>query len=192
MKTHPSEARRAPKPHSLLLSLGAGAACLAWSHSASADSLFGLAISYSDALDELSAVDGAGVDIYGGPRLDLAPLSLTAELQAGYHKFSGPLEPDAYRLMAGGRVGVGVGALLRPIAFAHLGVGHLRYNLLPAFDRESNTGLAAEAGLGLDVTLLPLIDLGLHGSYSVITGDENEDEIEWLQIGVHASWAFAS
>jgi hypothetical protein len=166
--------------------VGASAAAFAlvmWPSSAAAQTTLGVDLSFNDAVDQSDTDAGAGIDIYFGPRLDLAILTLTTELAGGYHDFAGPFEPTVYRALAGGRLGVGVG--VRASVFAHLGVGHLRYDELIGTDRESHTDFAGDLGLALDFTVLPLVDVGVQGSYNMIAAGGNVDAFEWYQAGAH-------
>jgi hypothetical protein len=82
--------------------------------------------------------------------------------------------------------------VIRPSVFAHVGVGHLRYDVPITGDREGRTNVTGDAGLALDFTLIPLLDLGVHGAYNVLAGGENSDSFSWLQAGVHATFVFDS
>lgn len=168
------------------LLLGASAAALAlvlWPSSAAAQTTLGVDLSFNDAVDQSDTDAGAGIDIYFGPRLDLAILTLTTELAGGFHDFGGPLEPTVYRALAGGRLGVGVG--VRASVFAHLGVGHLRYDELIGTGRDGRTNFAGDLGLALDFTVLPLVDVGVQGSYNMLAAGDNVDAFEWYQAGAH-------
>lgn len=170
---------------------GASVAALAlvtWPRSAAAQTTLGIDLSFNDAVDQSDTDAGAGIDVYFGPRLDLAILQLTTELAGGYHDFGGQLEPTVYRALAGGRLGVGFG--IRPSVFAHLGVGHLRYDEVLGTGREGRTNFAGDLGLALDFTVLPLVDLGIQGSYNLVAGGEDEDAFEWYQAGVHVTFVF--
>ncbi|HTV24052.1 MAG TPA: hypothetical protein VMG12_35415, partial [Polyangiaceae bacterium] len=145
----------------------------------------GVDLNFNDSMVGDEAGSGAGVDVYFGPRLNLAILTLTTELSGGFHDFAGDLDPTVYRGMAGGRLGVGV--IIRPSVFAHIGVGHLRFDD-PFGDRDSRTNLAGDLGAALDFTILPLVDLGIQGSYNVIAGDDSNDAFEWLQAGAHITF----
>jgi opacity protein-like surface antigen len=159
---------------------------IAWPRSAAAETVVGVDLNFNDAVAGDDARSGAGVDVYFGPRLDLAILTLTTELSAGFHDFGGPFDPTVYRGMAGGRLGVGV--IIRPSVFAHVGVGHLRFDDPIDDGRDSRTNLAGDVGAALDFTLLPLVDLGVQGSYNVLAGNDRYDSFEWLQAGVHITF----
>jgi hypothetical protein len=162
----------------------AAGAVVAWPRTAAADTVFGVDLNFNDGISGNDATAGAGVDLYFGPRLDLAILTLTTELSGGFHDFGGELDPAVYRLMAGGRLGIG--AIIRPSIFAHLGVGHLRFDEPVGDGRDGRTDLAGDLGAALDFTILPLVDLGVQASYNVVTG--GEEPFEWLQAGVHVTF----
>jgi hypothetical protein len=113
-------------------------------------------------------------------------LTLTTELSGGFHDFSGELDPTVYRGLAGGRLGVGV--IIRPSVFAHIGVGHLRYDDPFGDGRDGRTNLAGDLGAALDFTILPLVDLGVQASYNTVAGDDDNDAFEWLQAGAHITF----
>lgn len=168
-----------------LAAAAAAATVVAWPETAAAETVVGVDLNFNDSMVGEDAGNGAGVDVYFGPRLNLAILTLTTELSGGFHDFAGELDPTVYRGMAGGRLGVGV--IIRPSVFAHIGVGHLRFD--DAFgDRDGRTNLAGDLGAALDFTILPLVDLGVQGSYNVVAGDDNNDAFEWLQAGVHITF----
>jgi len=166
--------------------------CLSWSGSAAAANTLGVDLSYNDAVNESATNGGAGVDVYFGPRMDLGLVALTTELDAGFHDFGGGLEPTVYRGMAGGRLALG--AVIRPSVFAHIGVGHLRWNDFPGSDvRDSRTNFATDLGAALDFTVMPLVDLGVQLSYNVVAaGGANEPAFNWMQAGAHVIFVFGS
>jgi hypothetical protein len=159
-----------------------------WSGDADAENTLGVAVDYTDGLDEPATDPGGGVEVYFGPRMDLTLLTLTTELSGGFHDLGGDFNPAIYRLVAGGKLGIG--AIIRPSVFAHVGVGHLRYDLPFTGERDGRTNLALDAGVALDLTVIPLIDLGVHASYNILAGDDDNDSFEWLQAGVHATFVF--
>jgi hypothetical protein len=172
-----------------LLALAAGV--VLWPRTASAETAIGVEFNVNDASNEDEARDpGAGVDVTFGPRLDLKLLVLTTEISAGIHDFGGALDPTVYRVLAGGRLGLGF--ILRPSIFAHLGVGHVREDELFGTGREGRTNLAGDLGIALDFTLLPVIDIGVQGSYNAVAGGDDNDAFEWLQGGVHITFVLDS
>jgi len=166
--------------------VAAGATLSAFPRSAAAETTLGVDLAYNDTMREGTPETGAGIDLYVGPRMDLAILTLTTELMAGYHDFGGDFNPSVYRLLAGGRLGIG--AVIRPNVFAHLGVGHLRYDDLLNLERDGRTNLAGDIGVGLDFTLLPVVDIGIQASYNAIAGNSTYDPFEWWQGGVHVTF----
>ena len=186
--THPIHRARSSSWASPLCLAAATAALtlVAWPETARADTVVGVGLNFNDSMVGDDAGNGAGVDVFFGPRLDLAILTLTTELSGGFHDFSGELDPTVYRGLAGGRLGVGV--IIRPSVFAHIGVGHLRYDDPFGDGRDGRTNLAGDLGAALDFTILPLVDLGVQASYNVVAGDDDNDAFEWLQAGAHITF----
>jgi hypothetical protein len=181
----PSPSRRRIPPLGAALA-AASFALIALPGSAAAETVVGVDLNFNDSVIGDEATNGAGVDVFFGPRLDLAILTLTTEISGGFHDFGGDLDPTVYRAMAGGSVGIGV--IIRPSVFAHIGVGHLRFDDPFSQDRAGRTNLTADLGAALDFTILPLVDLGIHGSYNVLAGDDDNDPFEWLQAGAHITF----
>jgi hypothetical protein len=178
----------------LVAGAGAMLAGVCWSGSAAAANTLGIDLSFNDSTRDsrYGSDTGAGVDIFFGPRMDLGLVALTTELDAGFHDFGGPADPTVYRGMAGGRLAIG--AVIRPSVFAHIGVGNLRWNVLPGLsdERDSRTNLATDLGAALDFTLLPLVDLGLQLSYNSIRGGADTPAFDWAQVGAHVIFVFGS
>ena len=133
---------------------------------------------------EFDDVDfGPAFAIRLGWQLHLPLITLTPE--AGFHYASFTDGPKVYRGIIGGRVGIG--ELLRFGVFAHLGIARQTWTV--ATVDSSHTGLTLDAGLFLDLTIIPLIDIGVHMNYGRIGANEedNVDANQWLGFGVHAA-----
>lgn len=176
----------------LVASVGALLAGVCWSGSAAASNTLGIDLAFSDSVRDsrYGTPAGAGIDVFFGPRMDLGLVALTTELDGGFHDFGGAADPTVYRGMAGGRLAIG--AIIRPSVFAHIGVGHLRWNELPGISdvRDSRTNLATNVGAALDFTLLPLVDLGLQLSYNSIKGGADTPAFDWAEAGAHVIFVF--
>jgi hypothetical protein len=121
---------------------------------------------------------GFGGAVRFGREYDVVLLSLTPEFMANLNQFSGPGSPTEFAGMAGGRATIG--KIIEPGVFAHVGVGHVS-------QPDSLTGLGFDLGLTVDLTLIPAVDLGVHGAYdSVGWGDETFD---WYRLGAHLAFA---
>ncbi len=155
---------------------------LSWSEPAKAQNTLGVDVSFNDTLGD-EGDNGAGVDLYFGPRMDLGLLALTTELSAGFHDFGGGIDPSVYRGMAGGRLGLFT--IIRPSIFAHIGVGHLTWDEGPGDDRDSRTNIATDVGAALDLTVLPMMDVGVQLSYNTIAGNSSNPAFDWTQFGAH-------
>ena len=182
------ENRRGLAPYASACAIALGAVTLAWSENAAAENTLGVAVDFADGVDQSGTASGAGAEVYFGPRMNLVLIDLTTELNGGFHTFGGDFDPAMYKLTAGGRFAIDL--VIRPSVFAHIGVGHLRYNDLLTGDREGRTNLAGDLGVALDLSLIPHIDFGLHGSYNVLAGGANSDAFKWYQAGAHVTFAF--
>jgi hypothetical protein len=133
---------------------------------------------FGRALDEPGRADGFGGALRIGQELDLFLVSLTPELGGSYHAFNGTADSRIYAGFLGGRLAFG--KIVEPSIFGHVGVGRLE-------GAEAHTAPLMDAGLALDLTILPLIDLGLHAGYNVMLPTENDSALKWLNFGVHAA-----
>src|SRR5262245_52530966 len=61
--------------------------------SAAGETVVGVDLNFNDSVIGDEATNGAGVDVFFGPRLNLAILTLTTEISAGFHDFGGDLDP---------------------------------------------------------------------------------------------------
>ena len=133
---------------------------------------------YNDALDAPASNAGGGGALRLGQEFDALLISLTPELGGSYHGFGGNDRTKLYSGFLGGRLAVG--KILEPSIFGHLGVGHLQ-------GIETRTAPVMDAGLALDFTLLPLIDLGVHGAYNVMLPRNDGTAFKYLTLGAQAA-----
>ncbi len=124
---------------------------------------------------------GVGVALRLGKRFSIPFVHAALELKGGFDSYGGARDASVYTGLAGARFGIG--EIIRPSAYAHVGIGHVDFgpNVL-----EDDTRAAADVGLALDLTLLPLLDLGVHGEYGALVGAD----FDWLRFGVHAMLVF--
>lgn len=118
---------------------------------------------------------GFGFSARAGYKLGLPLISLTPELKGSFDTVQ---DAKAIRVMAGARLSIG--ALLSPNAFIHGGYGK--------FTEGDFGGFAMDAGVGLDFTLLPVIDLGVFLSYNRVSDDPGK--VQWIQVGAQATLSF--
>jgi hypothetical protein len=154
-----------------------------WAAPAAAGPRLALDLNYAGGIDEPGIGKGTGGALRFGQELDLIAVSLTGELGVSYHTFSGELDPSHYGGFVGGRLGFG--KILEPSIYAHVGVGRLNLDAIDVHD----TGPEFEFGLALDLTVLPLIDIGVHAAYDLqkLDGGANFD---WYKVGAHAALVF--
>lgn len=173
------------KPHHFLsaavVAFTLGAPSFAYADDDSA-TVIALDLDFAAPVNDPDADPGGGGALRFGRKYSLLLLSLTPELGLGYHRFDGPSETALYRAFVGGRVGIGT--IVEPSAFAHVGIGKL--------DAVSADRFApvADVGLALDFTLLPLINLGVHGAYNTVFPRAEHDSFGWFSAGVHAALVF--
>jgi hypothetical protein len=140
-------------------------------------------LDYAAPIDSVANA-GGGFGIRLGQQLDVSPLVLTPELAFTYHGFSGDFAPAVYRGTAGLRLGVG--EVIRPGIFGHLGIGRMTVDS-PGPDL-SHTAFTWDAGVFLDLTVLPLLNIGVHGAFNHLNGDVSS--FEWVTVGAHAALVF--
>jgi hypothetical protein len=152
---------------------------------------------------------GLGIAGRVGFDLGVPGLLLMPELQIGYFGFDGRTTrtaPDtwqSYELSSvRGTVGarVGFGGIVRPSVYAHAGWARLfventatlklpsslsggRASALP----QEEDALTWDAGVAVDLTVVPLVDLGAHIGYARL---DVADPIDWWNVGVHAALGF--
>jgi len=169
----------------LLASLIAGAftTCIATNAEARDDDSSKTVLAFD--LDFVASLREPGADIGGGGalrlgrKIDLILVSLTPEIGGSYDRFNGDNQARIYRGFIGGRLGFG--KVIEPSVFAHIGVGRFDANI------GSHTAPVFDAGIALDLTFLPLINLGAHASYNTLFAQENHDSFNWLALGLHAA-----
>lgn len=126
---------------------------------------------------------GGGGALRLGFELDATILSLTPEIGGSYHSFGGSTESiTALRGFGGARLALG--AAVRPGIYGHVGYAHVGEG---SASRDAPT---YDGGLFLDFTLLPIIDLGLHGGYAMIAASPEGAANHWLNGGAHIAFSF--
>jgi hypothetical protein len=132
-------------------------------------------------IDDVSSGPAFGIRL--GQQLHLPLIILTPEI--GFNWGTLADGPDLYRGILGARVGIG--EILRFGVQAHLGFGHYSWEV--ANQDLSHTGLTLDGGLFLDLTVLPLLDIGVHMAYGRVSGDTEKglEPLQWLAFGLHAA-----
>jgi outer membrane protein with beta-barrel domain len=125
---------------------------------------------------------GFGFALRLGYKLPLPILKITPEAKLAYDRI--PIQTingSMYRAMIGGKVGLDA-LLISPNAFLHVGYGHI------SGDELSKSGTAWDVGVGLDFTLLPVIDLGVFAAYNRVTSDGSN--LNWITVGAQGVISF--
>lgn len=136
---------------------------------------------FTTAVNDDATDSGGGGALRLGQKFDLLLVSLTPEIGGGYHGFGGSGDAKLYSGFLGGRLGIG--KIIEPSVFAHVGLGRLE-GVAP------RTAPILDAGVALDFTLLPLIDLGLHGAYNVMMPKGDGSALKFVTLGAHAALVF--
>ena len=176
--------RRVPFAACALCTLTASLVILAAAPEAKASSgtAIGVDLDYTNGINEARVGSGTGFDVRLGYKLDLLVLQLTPEIGGGYHTFSGDAAAKLSQAIVGGRLQYG--KLLEPGVYAHLGYGHL------SDFGVGHSGATADAGVTLDLTLLPMIDLGVHAGYNGLLKSGAYRAFDSYVLGAHASLIF--
>lgn len=123
-----------------------------------------------------------------GYKLNLLVLSITPEIGGGYTGLQGDLAPGIVRGFVGGRVAVG--ALVQFGVYGHIGYAHVSYDEFRGTKIDGRSAPTYDGGLTLDLTVLPKIDVGVHGGYQLVAGSDNQRPIATLNAGLHAAIIF--
>jgi hypothetical protein len=124
----------------------------------------------------LSPDIGYGGTVRLGYKLPIPALALTPEVGVGYHSFRD--DGNVIRAVAGGRASFGAG--LAAGAYGHVGYARLDLN-------NGRSSLIYDGGLTLDVTAVPVVDLGVQAGYNRM---ELDSPVGWLSFGGHATFSF--
>lgn len=169
---------------SAALSLWGLGAFLTWSEPSHASVPFSVDANYAKPLLVDNATYGFGGQLRFGPRLDLKILTLDSEIVAGgvgFYDANGDPAAQSFHGLLGPRLGILWG--LRPSVYSHLGIGHTNFEMA-----NSQTSLAGDLGLALDITFLPVIDIGGQAAWNFVAGDTQSPQTQYLTAGVHITF----
>jgi len=175
-----------PRRPSFPIACAAALACVISAGARTANARSGTAIGvdldYTNGINEPHVGSGTGFNVRLGYKVDLLALQLTPELGGGYHTYSGDASSKLSQGIVGGRLQFG--KILEPGLYAHLGYGHL------STAAASHSGATVDAGVTLDLTLLPFIDLGVHAGYDGMLKSGDYDAFNTYVLGVHGALIF--
>ncbi len=149
---------------------------------ASSGTSIGVDLDYTHAISEQGVGSGSGFNGRLGYKLDLLLAQITPEVGFAYHSFAGVQDAKFTQGIVGGRLAFG--KILEPGVYAHVGYGHL------SEDIGSHSGPTLDAGVTLDLTLLPFIDLGVHGGYNGMLAANNYPAFDTYVLGIHGALVF--
>lgn len=141
--------------------------------------MLALDMDYSAALSHSEIDQGGGAGLRIGLERDYFLVTMIPELQLNFHRLNANTSDDATISAAkvGGRIRFF--KIVEPGVFAHAGLGHIGGDRI-----YEHTGIAFDAGFTLDLTILPLVDIGLHTAWNRIFGDD-EDGASYVTAGAH-------
>lgn len=169
---------------------------------AHAGALIGLDLNGGFNIGELSADGlGLGANLRAGYELGIPLIRLAPEVQLNYMGFAvesvdqsdavGTASSAKLRAFSG-RAGLraGYSGLLAGAAlYTHVGYG-IAMTAAQGLDTTRQKGVSADVGLAVDFTLLPFINLGLHGGLNILKDPNLDDPLRWIETGVHAEVVF--
>jgi hypothetical protein len=131
---------------------------------------------------------GTGFKVRVGAQFHLPLVRFVPEVGYGFQHFFAVDEAgaaydwDTHRVFAGARLGLG--EILVPTIYAHFGYGW-RGTGDPSVPDAGGT--AFDAGVALDLHIIPHVGLGAHAEYATI--DAQPYVPQWLAVGLHADIA---
>jgi len=152
---------------------------------AAGNHVIGVEGDYAIPIDSV-AESGGGFGIRYGYQFQIPLFLIQPEIGFTDHIMGGNVSPTVYRGVAGVRAGIG--EIVRLGVYGHLGVGHLTADT-PG-DNVSHTAFTWDGGAFFDVTVIPLLNLGVHGGYDQLTGEESDGGLSWGVVGVHGEFVF--
>jgi hypothetical protein len=149
---------------------------------ASSGTAVGVDLDYAHGISDHGVSNGTGFNVRLGYKLDLLVLQFTPEIGGAYHAFSGDADAKLSQGIVGGRLAFG--KILEPGIYAHLGYGHLS-----SFG-VGHSGATGDAGVTLDLTFLPFIDLGVHAGYNGMLKSDPHPAFDTFVAGIHGAIIF--
>lgn len=149
------------------------------------DTALAFDLDYATPIDADAVASGWGFGIRLGSQMHVPLLVATPEVGFTYHKLGDTVGPTVYRGVGGLRLAVG--EVIRPGIFAHAGYGWLELDL--AGRSETSSSFTYDLGASLDFTLLPLLNVGVHGAYNRWTGGD-QPAFQFATLGAHAALIF--
>jgi len=161
----------------------AGTIALVATHDAQAGVTVGADIDFTNGIDEADNSGGTGFNVRLGYKLELAIMQIIPEIGGAWHTFGGDGGVKLSQGFVGGRLSFL--KVLQPGVYAHVGYGHVSSKL-----GDGRSGTTADAGVFLDLTILPLIDVGVHGGYNGLMKSGDFDAFDSYVVGVHGALNF--
>jgi hypothetical protein len=134
---------------------------------------------------------GSGFKVRFGDQIHVPLLRITPEIGYAFDRLFGEGTGayqgygwNMHRMFAGVRLGVG--AIVVPTAYAHIGYG---WRTTDDPSVPEGDGASFDAGLALDLHLIPHLGFGAHAEYAtIVTGGGTTPQ--WLALGLHLDVEF--
>ncbi len=153
--------------------------------SAKADLAVAADVDVAAPIDSEPLKTGGGVGARVGYHAHIPLFVLTPEVIFSYYGFGGDSPASVYRGLGGARLAIG--EIIRPGIFGHMGVGQMEADGSPA---QSYSAFTYDAGLFLDFTLLPILNVGIHGAYHGLSAGGEMAAVGWAAGGGHVEFVF--
>lgn len=153
--------------------------------SANADLAVAADVDVAAPIDSEPLKTGAGIGARVGYHAHIPLFVLTPELVFNYYGFGGDSPAGIYRGLGGLRFAIG--EIIRPGIFGHLGVGQMEANGPPM---QSYSAFTYDAGVFLDFTLLPVLNVGVQGAYHGLDSGGDMEAVGWGTGGGHVEFVF--
>jgi hypothetical protein len=143
--------------------------------------MLGIDFDYASAVSNDLIKQGGGGALHIGSEVDMLLVTLIPEVVLDWHNFGARTSDNA--TVVSGKIGGRIRFLkiIEPGLFAHVGIANIGGD-----DRYDHLGAALDAGVSLDLTVLPLIDLGIHGSWNRVFGGYDSG-LSYGVTGLHAA-----
>ncbi len=135
---------------------------------------------------------GWGFGVRLGQELHVPLMSLNPEIGFTWHGFGtgdrnlSRDDPSSYRGIAGLRIGLG--EIFRAGVSGHVGIGRVDAHI--NLEDISHTAFTWDVGAFLELTALPILNVGVHANYIKVASNEAKNALQWFALGAHAAILF--
>mgnify|MGYP001942562485 CR=1 FL=1 len=137
-----------------------------------------------------SSGEATSVSLRAGYQLPTPGLRIIPEVKAGLIRFGEDGLGNSAQEIRSMRAGLKVGlpGFISPAIYGHVGYGKLT-GVEDTFPTIAS-GTTYDAGLALDLTLLPMINLGIHAGVNGMIDENRSETLRWYDAGAHIEVIF--